>query len=83
MMNGGCISWKSQNQPTVALSSMNVEYMALSEATKEAVWLEVFLWELSEMASDEAVKIFEDNQGSIAYAKSPKSHKRIKHIDIR
>ena len=83
MMNGGCISWKSQKQRTVALSSTEAEYMALSEATKEAVWLKVFLGELGEMASDEAVKMYEDNQGSIALAKNPEFHKRTKHIDIR
>uniref|UniRef100_H3HA05 Integrase catalytic domain-containing protein n=1 Tax=Phytophthora ramorum TaxID=164328 RepID=H3HA05_PHYRM len=47
------------------------------------MWLKVFLCELGEMASDEAVKIYEDNQGSIALAKNPQFHKRTKHIDIR
>uniref|UniRef100_H3HAK5 Reverse transcriptase Ty1/copia-type domain-containing protein n=1 Tax=Phytophthora ramorum TaxID=164328 RepID=H3HAK5_PHYRM len=83
MMNGGCISWRSKKQRTVALSSTEAEYMALSEATQEAVWLKVFLCELGEMASDEAVKIYEDNQGSITLAKNPQFHKRTKHIDIR
>uniref|UniRef100_H3G826 Reverse transcriptase Ty1/copia-type domain-containing protein n=1 Tax=Phytophthora ramorum TaxID=164328 RepID=H3G826_PHYRM len=83
MMNGGCISWRSKKQRTVALSSTEAEYMALSEATQEAVWLKVFLCELGEMASDEAVKIYEDNQGSIALTKNPQFHKRTKHIDIR
>uniref|UniRef100_A0AAV1UB76 RxLR effector candidate protein n=1 Tax=Peronospora matthiolae TaxID=2874970 RepID=A0AAV1UB76_9STRA len=83
MMNGECISWKSQKQRTVALSSTEAEYMALSEATKEAVWLKVLLGELGEMTSDEAIKMYEDNQGSIALAKNPEFHKRTKHIDIR
>ncbi|KAG2758651.1 hypothetical protein Pcac1_g29243 [Phytophthora cactorum] len=83
MMNGGCISWRSKKQRTVALSSTEAEYMALSEATQEAAWLKVFLCELGEMANDEAVKIYEDNQGSIALAKNPEFHKRTKHIDIR
>ena len=83
MMNSGCISWRSKKQRTVALSSTEAEYMALSEATQEAVWLKVFLCELGEMAKDEAIKIYEDNQGSIALAKNPEFHKRTKHIDIR
>ena len=83
MMNSGCISWRSKKQRTVALSSTEAEYMALSEATQEAVWLKVFLCELGEMAGDEAIKIYEDNQGSIALAKNPEFHKRTKHIDIR
>ncbi|GMF51900.1 unnamed protein product [Phytophthora lilii] len=57
--------------------------MALTEATQEAIWLKAFLCELGEMKSDEAVKIYEDNQGSIALAKNPEFHKRTKHIDIR
>ena len=83
MMNGGCISWRSKKQRTVALSSTEAEYMARFEATKEAVWLKMFLGELGEMASDEAIKMYEDNQGSIALAKNPEFHKRTKHIDIR
>ena len=57
--------------------------MALSEATQEAVWLNTFLIELGDMHKDDAVKIYEDNQGSIALAKNPQFHKRTKHIDIR
>ena len=83
MISAGCVSWKSKKQRTVALSSTEAEYMALSEATQEAIWLKAFLCELGEMSSDAAVKIFEDNQGSIALAKNPEHHKRTKHIDIR
>ncbi|CAH0520377.1 unnamed protein product [Peronospora belbahrii] len=57
--------------------------MALAEAMQEAVWLKVFLSELGEMTIDEAIIIYEDNQGSIALAKNPELHKRTKHIDIR
>ena len=61
MMSGGCNSWKSKKQRTVALSSTVAEYMALSEATQEAIWLKAFLCELGEISSETAVKIFEDN----------------------
>ena len=83
MMNGGCISWRSKKQRTVALSSTEAEYMALTEAVQEAIWLKAFLCELGEMSINEAVKIHEDNQGSIALAKNPECHKRTKHIDTR
>jgi len=33
------ISWSSRKQPTVALSTMEAEYMALSKATCKAIWL--------------------------------------------
>ncbi|KAG2759912.1 Retrovirus-related Pol polyprotein from transposon TNT 1-94 [Phytophthora cactorum] len=83
MMNSGCISWRSKKQWTVALSSTEAEYMALTEAAQGTIWLKAFLCELGEMKSDDPVKIYEDNQGSIALAKNPEFHKRTKHIDIR
>ena len=83
LMNNGCISWRSKKQRTVALSSTEAEYMALTEATQEAVWLKALLCELGEMKNDDVVKIYEDNQSSIALAKNPEFHKRTKHIDIR
>ena len=39
LMNGGAVSWASKQQPTVALSTTEAEYMALAQATKEAVWI--------------------------------------------
>ncbi|GMF61359.1 unnamed protein product [Phytophthora fragariaefolia] len=83
MMNGGCISLRSKKQRAVALSSTEAAYMALTEATQEAIWLKAFLCEIGEMETKSAVKIYEDNQDSIALAKNPEFHKRTKHIDIR
>ena len=83
MMSSGCISLKSKKQRTVALLSTEAEYMALSEAAQEAVWLKTFLSELGETSISDAVKIYEDNQGSIALAENSAFHKRTKHIDTR
>ena len=83
VLNGGCVSWRSQKQRSVALSSTEAEYMALSEATQEAIWLKSFACELGELGKDDSILVFEDNQGSIALAKNPEFHKRTKHIDIR
>ena len=83
VLNGGCISWRSKKQRTVALSSTEAEYMALSEATQEAVWLKAFMRELGQDAGNSALTVYEDNQGAIALAKNPEFHKRTKHIDIR
>src|SRR5437667_3199194 len=46
MLNNGAVAWRSQRQPTVALSTMESEYMALTEATKELLWLRGLLPEL-------------------------------------
>ena len=55
--------------------------MALTEAVQESIWLKAFLCELGEMKADEAVKVYEDNQGAIALTKNPAE--RAKHIGIR
>jgi hypothetical protein len=39
MMGGGAISWSSKRQPTIVLSTTKVEYMASTQATKEAIWM--------------------------------------------
>src|SRR5579871_773569 len=46
MLNNGAIAWKSQRQATVALSTMEAEYMALTEAMKELIWIKNLLAEL-------------------------------------
>ena len=89
MLNNGAIAWKSRRQPTVALSTMESEYMALTDATKELKWVRTLLAELGysnlngKSNNDEPTKLFSDNQGAIALAKNPVSHSRAKHIDIR
>ena len=44
--NGCSISWKSQLQPIVALSTTEAEYIAATESIKEAIWLQGLLTEL-------------------------------------
>ena len=39
VMSGAAINWISKKQPVVALSTTEAEYVALSSATQEAVWL--------------------------------------------
>ena len=39
LLSGGAISWISQKQATVALSTAEAEYVALGSATQEAIWL--------------------------------------------
>ena len=79
----GAISWQSKKQPTVALSSVEAEYMASTQATKEALWWRTFLSELGFNNDESPIQLFSDSQGSIALAKNPDYHSRTKHIDIQ
>ena len=84
MLNGGAISWASRKQPTVALSSTEAEYIALTQAVKEILWLRTLFSELgAPKHAQEICEISSDNQGAIALAKNPGFHARSKHIDIQ
>jgi len=78
----GAISWLSKKQPVVALSTSEAEYIALSYAVQEAIWLKSLLTSVG-VVVDKPIIIKEDNQGAIAIAKDPVKHTRAKHIDIR
>ena len=81
LSNGGAITWGSRKQTVIALSSTEAEYIALSEASREAMWLRHLYGELG-FIQKEPILILGDNDGSIAMAKNPQFHKRTKHVDI-
>ena len=60
LMCNGALNWLSKKQPIVTLSTAEVEYVALSTATQEAVWLKKFLKDFEE-SQDQATKVMEDN----------------------
>jgi hypothetical protein len=81
MKNGGAISWKSRKQKIVSLSSMEAEYIALTDATKEGIWLKKMEKELNK--ENNILTIFEDNQSAIKTANNRIHNDRSKHIDVR
>ena len=81
ILNGGAVSWKSSKQETTADSTTEAEYIAASDAAKEAVWIKKFIAELGVVRSIvNPVAIYCDNNGAIAQAKEPRSHQRSKHV---
>lgn len=78
------ISWSSRRQATVAKSSTEAEYVALSMATQEVVWLRRLFVDFGIIVDPATTitTIFEDNQGAIALSRNPKYHNRTKHIDV-
>jgi hypothetical protein len=81
MLNGSPISWTSKKQTTVAVSTMEAEYMALSDASKEAL---ARMQQLSELRClIPPPTLLSDNQGALDIAENPTKFQRAKHIDIR
>ena len=81
-LGGGAISWRSVKQSSIADSTMEAEYIAASEAAKEAVWLKNFLLDLEVVPlTQSTITLYCDNSGAVANSKEPRSHKRGKHIE--
>lgn len=76
------ISWKSKKQSNTALSTAEAEYIALSQAAQEALWLRQLFSDL-QCTPVEPTVLYEDNQAAICIAKNPQSHSRSKHIEIK
>jgi hypothetical protein len=82
LLNGGPVAWSSRKQPIIALSTAEAEYVALTVAAREILYLQLLLEELYEVPST-PTPVYCDNQAAIALASNNKFHARTKHIDIR
>lgn len=76
------ITWCSQKQETVALSSCEAEFMAATEATKQAIWLQELFAEVMDKTCEKVV-IRLDNKLAISLTKNPVFHGQSKHIHKR
>ena len=76
IMGDGTITWSSKKQISTVLSSVQAEYIALSEASCEACWLRNLYTELGWLKEDMPTVIKGDNDRSITMAKNPKFHKQ-------
>jgi hypothetical protein len=79
---GGPISWQSRKQPTVAMSTMDAEYMALSDAIRELLSRMYYITELG-ISLIQPTILYSDIQAAIALADGQGDYRRAKHIDIR
>ena len=78
---GNCVSWKTQLQTVVALSTTEAEFMAATDAIKECLWIQGLLKELKIFEGTAEINL--DSQSAIHLCKNPMYHDRTKHIDIK
>lgn len=81
MLANAAIIWKSHAQKTVANSSTEAEYMAVSDCCKEVMWIKHMFKELGIIIGK--IPICSDNNGAIFTANNPVQEKRMKHIDVK
>ena len=84
MLGNNPISWSSWKQPTVALSSTEGEYMAATEASREAIYLRRLLSDLG-FPQTSPTTLYMDNQSAIQISRTSliAHSNRTKHIDTQ
>ncbi|GJR77138.1 retrotransposon protein, putative, ty1-copia subclass [Tanacetum coccineum] len=69
VLNEGVVDWKSAKRSIFATSSVEAEYIAAFDASKEAVWVRKFISGLSVVPSiEKPINMYCDNTGAIAIA---------------
>ena len=82
--NGGLIAWSSRRQRTIALSTVEAEYMSLSSCVQEVLWLRALINEIDPaMVHNHPTEIFCDNLGAIQLSNNDIVSNKSKHIDLR
>ena len=76
------VSWQSQKQKVVAISSCEAEYIAAAMAACQGIWLARLFGELMNQPAA-PFSLFIDNKSAISLCKNPVLHDRSKHIDLR
>jgi hypothetical protein len=84
LWNDNLISWRSKKQLNISLSSTEAEYIAITEVTKELIWLK----NVTETALNFSIPlpslIYEDNQAEILLANNESNHSafKTKHMNL-
>jgi hypothetical protein len=86
-MNGGVIVWYSRKQRVVAMSTMEDEYMAITEASKEAAFLQMLRQQIYDFHLGSFIShpilMFSDSRAALDHVKNNVRHSHTKHIHIR
>jgi hypothetical protein len=75
------VSWSSKKQTSVALSTVEAEYVTVGQCCTQLLWMRQTLQDFGYNLSK--VPLLCDNESTIRLADNPVEHSRTKHIDIR
>ena len=78
---GGPVSWACKTTVNQAKSTCEAEYIAMSAATSEAIYLQNLLGEMGFQQG--TTELFVDNTAALAIAQDPKQHQKTKAIRLR
>ena len=81
LLDGGAVSWSSKKQEIIVLLMTEAEYIVLTQAAKEAIWLCSLLGEVFSEFSGPTM-LYGDNQSAIVLSHDHQYHAQTKHIDI-
>lgn len=82
----GPISWRSNLQREVILSTTEAEYLAATETCHQLQWVKSLFFELSiqdRVKDVDCTNLYVENQSAISLIKNYDNHKRSKHIALR
>jgi len=82
IINKGAVSWSAKCQDIILLLTTESEYVAVTHATKEALWLHSLIQQLFNITLSPTT-LFSDNQSAIALTRDHQYHACTKHIDIQ
>ncbi|MCO5564231.1 hypothetical protein L7F22_017889 [Adiantum nelumboides] len=77
----GAVSWRSRLQTCVTQCTTEAEYVAPSEACKEAIWLGRLVTDLG--IKEETPMLHCDSQSAIQLASNLTYHSKTKHVDVK
>jgi len=84
MMSGGAVSWKSCKQSITATSTMEAEYIACYEATRQAIWLRNLISGMRLVDSiSRPLTIYCDSSSAVSFSQSHRISNRTKHFDVK
>ena len=81
-LNGNAVTWTSQKQRVVSLSSCESEYIAAASAACQGICLTRLLADLTGQ-NVKKFRLLMDSKSAIELSKNPVYHERSKHIDTR